>query len=66
MTDEQFRYLVKIVRQRIAEETHKLNHSTMSGNHGSLSYLYGKTDALREVLFWLHGMASDTTEDAFK
>lgn len=66
MTDKQFRYLVKIVKQRAGEEAAKLTQTVRSGQFSDVSYHAGKSDALREVLFWLHGMASDDTEDAFK
>lgn len=66
MTAEQFRYFVKIVRQQIAQDNAKLTQSVRSGQFSDVSYHAGKSDALREVLFLLHGMASDDTEDAFK
>ncbi len=66
MTDEQFRYLVKIVRQRAGEEFAKLTQAVKSGRFESVSVHAAKLDALKEVIFWLHGMASDETEDAFK
>lgn len=66
MTDKQFRYLVKIVRQQIAQDNAKLTQAVRSGQYSDVSYHAGKSDALREVLFLLHGMASDDTEDAFK
>lgn len=66
MTDEQFRYLVKIVRQRSGEEFAKLTQAVKSGRFESVSVHAAKLDAFKEVTFWLHGMASDETEDAFK
>lgn len=66
MTDEQFRYLVKIVRQRAGEENAKLTHAVKFGQFESVSVHAAKLNAFLEVTFWLHGMASDTTEDAFK
>lgn len=66
MTDEQFRYLVKIVRQRAGEEFAKLTHAVKSGRFESVSVHAAKLNAFKEVIFWLHGMASDETEDAFK
>jgi hypothetical protein len=66
MTEAQFRYLVKITRQRIGEEDSRLLQAVRSGQFESVSYRSGKAETFREVLFWLHGMASDMTEDAFK
>lgn len=66
MTDKQFRYLVKIVRQQIAQDNAKLTEDVRLGQFSDVSYHAGKSDALREVLFLLHGMANDETEDAFK
>lgn len=66
MTDEQFRYLVKIVRQRAAEENAKLTQAIKSGQFESVSVHAAKLNAFQEVTFWLHGMASDDAEDAFK
>ena len=66
MTDEQFRYLVKITRKRLTEETMNIQHSVKSGYHKNVSYLYGKADAFREMLFWLRGMSGDETDDAFR
>ena len=66
MTDKQFRYLVKITRQRSAGEDAKLLQAVKSGQLESVSYRSGKAEAFREILFWLHGMASDETEDALK
>lgn len=66
MTDEQFRYLVSITKKRLIEETQNITHSLKSGYHKNVSYLYGKADAFREVLFWLHGMSGEETDDAFK
>lgn len=66
MTDEQFRYLVKIVRQRAGEESAKLMQAVKSGRFESVSVHAAKLDAFKEVTFWLHGMASDETEDAFR
>lgn len=61
MTNEQFRYLVKIMRRRAAEEDAKLTESFETA-----SFHAGKSGAFHEMLFWLHSMASDDTEDAFK
>lgn len=66
MTDEQFRYLVKTMRQRAGEENAKIARAVKSGRFESVSAHAAKLDAFREVIFWLHGMASDDTEDAFK
>lgn len=66
MTDEQFRYLVKIVRQRTGEESAKLTQAVKSGQFESVSVYAAKFNAFKEILFWLHGMASNDTEDAFK
>ena len=66
MTDEQFRYLVKIVRQRVREENDKLTESVRTCNFETASFHAGKSGAFHEMLFWLRGMASDDTEDAFK
>lgn len=66
MTDEQFRYLVKIVQKRAAEESAKLASAVKSGRFESVSAHAAKLDAFKEITFWLHGMASDETEDAFK
>jgi hypothetical protein len=66
MTDEQFRHLVKIVRQRAAEESTKLTQAVKSGQFESVSVHAAKLNAFQEVTLWLHSMASDTTEDAFK
>lgn len=66
MTDEQFRYLVKIVRQRTGEESAKLTQAVKSGQFESVSVCAAKYNAFKEILFWLHGLAGDDTEDAFK
>lgn len=66
MTPEQFRYLVKITRQRSGEEDAKLLQAVKSGQFESVSYRSGKAEAFREVLFWLHGLSSNETEDAFR
>lgn len=66
MTDEQFRYLVKIVRQRAGEENAKLTQAVKSGQFESVSVHAGKSGAFHEMLFWLHGMSTDDTEDAFR
>ena len=66
MTDKQFRYLVNIVRQRAGEENAKLTQAFKSGQFESLSVHAAKLNAFQEVVFWLHGMANDETEDAFK
>lgn len=66
MTDEQFRYLVKIVRQRTAEEDAKLKEYVRKCKFETASFYAGKSGAFHEMLFWLHGMSSDDTEDAFR
>ena len=66
MTDKQFRYLVNIVRQRAGEENAKLTQAVKSGKFESVSVHAAKLNAFQEVVFWLHGMANDETEDAFK
>ena len=66
MTDEQFKYLVKIVRQRAGEENAKLTQAVKSGQFESVAVHAAKLNAFQEVTFWLHGMASDDTEDAFR
>lgn len=66
MTEEQFRYLVKIVRQRTAEEDAKLTESVRTCNFETASFHAGKSGAFHEMLFWMHGMSTDDTEDAFK
>ena len=66
MTDEQFRYLVKIVWQRAGEESAKLSKAIKSGQFESVSVHAAKLNAFQEVAFLLHGMSTDDTEDAFK
>lgn len=66
MTDEQFRYLVKIVRKRTAEEDAKLTESVKTCKFETASFHAGKSGAFHEMLFWLHGMSTDNTEDAFR
>jgi hypothetical protein len=66
MTNEQFRYLVSITRKRADEERFNVLRNGINGDYRDVSFSAGKESAFREMLFLLHGMASDETEDAFK